>query len=55
MFGEYDITFCMNFQCKHQDCRRHPINTPSDQVWLSKSDFQCDEDGSCKYYYKWRN
>jgi len=51
---EKDICFCTNFECEHKDCRRHQVNTPQDESarYITKSHFECDEDGNCKFYYK---
>ncbi len=53
----YDICFCNNFMCEHKDCARHEINTPRDELssYLTRSEFKCNEDGSCNYYFKWGN
>lgn len=50
MFELNDICFCTNFECSHHDCRRHPINTPSDD-YITRTVFECNKDGSCNYFY----
>ncbi len=47
-----DITFCTNFQCKHHDCRRHQVNTPTDETMLWQSHYECNENGECESYWR---
>ncbi|MBQ8298460.1 MAG: hypothetical protein IJX99_01060 [Clostridia bacterium] len=47
-----DITYCTSFNCSRHDCRRHQINTPSDEALLWQSEFKCNEDGTCDSYWR---
>lgn len=41
-YMQYDITFCLNFECPRHNCRRHQINTPQDEPFLSKANMLND-------------